>query len=74
VVLIVLTLIWWIVFKPLSGWTSLMIVFLLIGGVQTILLGLIGEYLSRLYLEAKNRPLFVVSELVNVEARKQRGV
>ncbi|HEV8042955.1 MAG TPA: glycosyltransferase family 2 protein [Bryobacteraceae bacterium] len=73
VILIVLTLFWWIVFKPFPGWTSLMIVFLLIGGVQTILLGLIGEYLSRLYLEAKNRPLFVVSELINVEAGKQRG-
>lgn len=73
VVLIVLTLIWWIVFTPFPGWTSLMIVFLLIGGVQTILLGLIGEYVSRLYLEAKNRPLFVVSELLNVEAGKQQG-
>jgi glucosyltransferase len=45
----------------------------LIGGVQTVLLGLIGEYLSRLYLEAKNRPLFVVSELINLETGKQRG-
>jgi len=73
VVLIVLTLVWWVVFTPFPGWTSLMIVFLLIGGVQTILLGLIGEYLSRLYLEAKNRPLFVVSELTNVETSQQRG-
>jgi glycosyltransferase involved in cell wall biosynthesis len=73
IVLIGLTLIWWIVFTPLPGWTSLMIVLLLIGGVQTILLGLIGEYVSRLYLEAKNRPLFVVREVLNVEAGKQQG-
>jgi dolichol-phosphate mannosyltransferase len=73
VFLIALTLFWWIVFTPFPGWTSLMIVFLLIGGVQTILLGLIGEYLSRLYLEAKSRPLFVVSELINPETGQQRG-
>jgi len=63
--LIVVTLIWWIVFTPFPGWASLMIVFLAIGGVQTILLGLIGEYLSRLYLESKRRPLFIVSEVLN---------
>jgi dolichol-phosphate mannosyltransferase len=66
--LIVLTLIWWLVFAPLPGWTSLMVVFLLIGGVQTLLLGLIGEYLSRLYLQSKNRPLYIVRELVNTES------
>lgn len=65
--LIVATLIWWIVFTPFPGWASLMIVSLLIGGVQTILLGLIGEYLSRLYLESKRRPLFIVSEVLNAE-------
>jgi glycosyltransferase involved in cell wall biosynthesis len=66
--LIVLTLVWWLVFAPLPGWTSLMVMFLLIGGVQTLLLGLIGEYLSRLYLQSKNRPLFIVRDLVNVHA------
>jgi polyisoprenyl-phosphate glycosyltransferase len=65
--LVVATLVWWIVFTPFPGWASLMIVFLLIGGVQTILLGLIGEYLSRLYLESKRRPLFIVSEVLNAD-------
>ena len=65
--LILVTLIWWLVFAPFPGWASLMIVFLFIGGVQTILLGLIGEYISRLYLETKRRPLFVIQEVVNAE-------
>jgi len=73
-ILIVVTLVWWFVFTPFPGWTSLMIVFLIIGGIQTILLGLIGEYLSRLYLEAKGRPLFVISELINAEIGRERSV
>jgi glycosyltransferase involved in cell wall biosynthesis len=68
--LIVLTLVWWIVFAPLPGWTSLMVAFLLIGGVQTLLLGMIGEYLSRLYLQSKNRPLYIVRELVSTRAER----
>lgn len=64
-VLIVLTLLWWFLFTPFPGWASLMVMFLLIGGVQTILLGLIGEYISRLYLESKRRPLFIVREVLN---------
>jgi polyisoprenyl-phosphate glycosyltransferase len=41
-----------------------MTVILLIGGLQTILLSLIGEYLSRLYLQTKNRPLYVIRDLI----------
>jgi len=68
--LIVLTLVWWMVFAPLPGWTSLMVMFLLIGGVQTLLLGMIGEYLSRLYLQSKNRPLYIVREVVSTRSER----
>ena len=64
ILLIAATVIWWLVFKPLPGWTSLMVAVLFVGGVQTILLGVIGEYLSRLYLQSKGRPLYVVQEIV----------
>lgn len=42
------------------GWTSLIVTILLVGGVQTFVLGIIGEYIGRLFLEAKRRPLYLV--------------
>ena len=44
------------------GWTLIFITTLLIGGLQFIFLGIMGEYIGRIYSEAKNRPLFVVME------------
>ena len=40
------------------GWTSLVIVVLILSGVQILLIGLIGEYIARIFEEAKNRPLY----------------
>jgi dolichol-phosphate mannosyltransferase len=62
VVLYVLTS--WIGGHAVRGWTSVMIVILMLGSSQLLVMGLIGEYLGRLYLESKNRPLFIVKEIV----------
>ncbi len=45
------------------GWTSLMVVVLLFGSIQMFILGIFGEYLGRVYMETKRRPLFLISEI-----------
>lgn len=50
-----------------TGWTTLVIAVLLLGGVQLLALGLIGEYVGRIYGEAKRRPLYLVQERVGFE-------
>ena len=47
-----------------SGWTSLTLIILLVSAVQFILMGVLGEYVGRLYVEAKRRPLFIVQEVL----------
>lgn len=49
------------------GWTILFIAVMLIGGLQFIFLGVIGEYVGRIYSEAKDRPLFLVMEELGFE-------
>jgi dolichol-phosphate mannosyltransferase len=46
------------------GWTFLIIVICTLGGIQLVFLGIIGEYVGRIYGEAKQRPLYVVSERI----------
>jgi len=47
-----------------AGWTSVIAVVLLLGGVQMLSLGIIGQYIARIFEEAKQRPLYLVDELV----------
>jgi len=54
----------WLRLRVLQGWTSLAILFLFFSGVQLLMLGVIGEYVGRTYVEAKRRPLFVIREVV----------
>ena len=49
------------------GWTLIFITVLLIGGLQFIFLGVMGEYIGRIYSEAKDRPLFLVMEELGFE-------
>jgi hypothetical protein len=43
------------------GWTSLIAIFLLVGGAQLIVTGVLGEYLARVYAETKRRPAYLIA-------------
>jgi len=51
--------------KMVPGWTSLMVVMMVIGGTQLIGLGIVGEYLGRTYKEVKGRPLYHIKDIIN---------
>lgn len=55
------------------GYTSLMAAILFLGGVQLVMIGLLGEYLGRVYDEVKHRPLYLIQEEVGVPAPDEGG-
>jgi dolichol-phosphate mannosyltransferase len=55
-----------------SGWTSLIISVLFIGGVQLITIGIIGEYIARINNDVRNRPLYIIDE-DNIE-KEQKNI
>lgn len=54
----------WLLDKNLPGWTSLAAALGLLGGMQFLMLGIIGAYLGRLYDQSKGRPLFMIRDIV----------
>ena len=52
------------------GWASVVAIMLFLGGVQLISLGLIGQYVGRIFEESKKRPLYFVREKVGLDAPK----
>ena len=47
---------------PVQGWTSIAVLVLLVGGVQLVTVGALGEYVGRIYNEVRSRPLYLVRE------------
>jgi dolichol-phosphate mannosyltransferase len=51
--------------RAITGWASVFVASLFLGGVQLICLGILGEYLGRIYEEIKGRPLYIIDEEIN---------
>lgn len=61
------TLIWG---DPVSGWPSLVCIMFFVGGVQLLCTGIVGQYLSKTYLETKHRPIYILKESSEGELEK----
>jgi polyisoprenyl-phosphate glycosyltransferase len=62
--MLVYTLGSWATGRVVDGWTSLTTIVLILGSLQLILVGLLGEYVGRMYIEQKQRPLFTIDRIV----------
>jgi glycosyltransferase involved in cell wall biosynthesis len=54
----------------IPGWTSLAVAVLFLGGVQLVAIGILGEYIGRIYDQVKQRPLYLVRDTVNMDGAK----
>lgn len=54
-----------------SGWASIMVAITFFSGIQLLGLGIVGQYIARIYDESKNRPIYIVKELINLNEEEQ---
>lgn len=54
----------WLIYDVVQGWTSVMTAVLILGSSQMLFLGVMGEYIGRMYMESKRRPLFIIDDIV----------
>jgi dolichol-phosphate mannosyltransferase len=62
----------WLSGRSIQGWTSLMLVVVILGAIQMFVLALMGEYIGRLYNEAKKRPLYIVEDIAGGDGHHAR--
>lgn len=53
--------------NSVAGWTSVMVAVLFLGGIQLMCMGILGEYVGRIFRQSKGRPLYIVAERVNFD-------
>lgn len=52
----------WMMGKTVAGWASMICIICFLGGIQLLSLGVIGEYIGKIYMETKGRPRYIISE------------
>ena len=63
--MMIYTLVRYFTGATVEGWSSILISVWFIGGIQMIALGVIGEYIGKIYMETKERPRFIVESFLN---------
>jgi polyisoprenyl-phosphate glycosyltransferase len=63
----------WLAGVTVAGWTSVVIIMLILGSTQLLVLGIMGEYLGRLYMESKHRPLFIIDQVIGQPGSVKTG-
>jgi dolichol-phosphate mannosyltransferase len=58
---------WLAVGRPPQGWTSLLLAIVFLGGVQLLVLGILGEYIGRIFEQTRSRPMFLVDKILKNE-------
>jgi dolichol-phosphate mannosyltransferase len=70
--LIIFALFTWFFLGTVPGWASIFLGMLIFSSIQLFCLSVIGEYLGRIYMQTKQRPLFVIREIVSVRAAAEQ--
>jgi dolichol-phosphate mannosyltransferase len=70
--LVIYVLLGWLYLGVVAGWTSMFLAMLIFSSVQLFSLGIIGEYLGRVYMQTKQRPLFIIREIVTAPHAAER--
>ena len=58
--------------RTVAGWASTTCIVCFIGGVQLICLGVIGQYIGKIYMEVKHRPRYIISERIGIDYIKNK--
>lgn len=59
---VIWSVVMWVLGNTVSGWTSMTCLICFLGGIQLICLGVLGEYIGKIYMETKGRPRYIISE------------
>ena len=57
--------------RTVQGWSTVVVLVLVFGGVQLLSLGVVGQYVGRIFEEVKRRPLYIVEERVDTDAGRE---